>query len=506
MISDMTPSEFYAKYSKDRVQYEQRAYNYAAMTLPYLIEKDGRSGSTKTPYKRAQGFCAKQVNLLKTKMGMALLPPSSSSFRFAPDEKLLQQIGVTGSSREKMYAELSKSQAAINKEIEAQQVRGSIFDMIAHQLVVGSVLVEKIPNEGVLLHPLKSFAVKLNRIGKPEAFTFVEQLHTLPEGITASKDKEEYELYTMVYFDNEGKKWIEQQELDGEIVGKERTFKKYIDVPYRYLGWNWSVGDKYHRPYVEDLYPDMEQLNYLAELLTRGSLAAAKVTFLVNEQQGFTDKRDLEDALTGDYVHGRESDVGVVQAKKNYDFQVPMEREANLKNELAEAFLSNKSATRQAERVTAYEVQLMAQELESSTLGGIYSSMAVEFSKWLVNQIMKEIGIKFESEALREVKILTGIDAIGRSQEAKKLDAYLQRIMAMQMGNRVNQGEVARRYAEFDSIDTEGLLKTDEQVTQEEQQARQQQAQQQAQESIAGEAGGVVRDAVKPQQGGATNG
>jgi len=296
---------------------------------------------------------------------------------------------------------------------------------------------------------------------------------------------------------------VEKQELDGEIVGKERSFATYLDVPYRYLGWTWSVGDKYHRPYVEDLYPDMKQLNYLAELLTRGALAAAKVTFLVNEQQGYTNKRDLEESLTGAYVHGREADVGVVQAKKNYDFQAPMEREANLKNEIAEAFLSNKSATRQAERVTAYEVQLMAQELESSTLGGIYSSMATEFSRWLVYQIMDEIGIKFESEALKEVKILTGLDAIGRSQEAKKLDGYLQRMMAMQMGNRINQGEVARRYAEFDSIETEGLLKTDEQVAKEAEQARQMQMQQTAQQSVASEAGGVVRDAVNPQQGGA---
>lgn len=500
MISDMTPSEFYKKYEKDRTPYETRAYQYAELTLPYIISKPGRNASTQTVYKRAQGFCAKQVNLLKSKIGMALLPPSSSSFRFAPDEKALQQIGVTDASREQLYAELSKAQATINKEIEAQQVRGSLFEIIAHQLIVGSVLVEKLPREGLLLHPLKSFTVKLGRTGKPEAFCFVEKLHTLPDGITSKEEKEEYELYTMVYFDNESKKWIEKQELDGEIVGKERTFKDYIDVPYRYLGWTWATGDKYHRPYIEDLYPDMEQLNYLAELLTRGSLAAAKVTFLVNEQQGFTDKRELEESLTGAYVHGRESDVGVVQAKKNYDFQVPMERESALKNELAEAFLSNKSATRQAERVTAYEVQLMAQELESSTLGGIYSSMSLEFSRWIVHQIMKELGIKFESQALNNVKILTGLDALGRSQESKQLDAYLQRVGALQAMDRINQGEVLRRYAEYENIETEGLIKTDAEVAKEREMAQQQMAQQQAQESVASKAGDMVQQAVAPNQ------
>jgi hypothetical protein len=79
-------------------------------------------------------------------------------------------------------------------------------------------------------------------------------------------------------------------------------------------------------------------------------------------------------------------------------------------------------------------------------------------------------------------------------------------MFTMNMGHMLNQSEIARRYAEYDSISTEGLLKTDEEIAKEQQQAQQQMAQQQAQESIAGETGGIVRDAAKqpaqPQQGG----
>ena len=500
----MTPSEFYNKYLPDRKAYEDRALTYSEMTLPYIISEEGRSGSSTTPSKRAQGYCNMLVNNLKSKIGMTLLPPSTSSFRFSPDQKMID-AAVQGNetAKEQLFLELSRSQDKINKEIEAQQIRSSLFDMVAHQLVVGSVLVEKLPNEGILLHPLKSFVVKLDRKGKAKAFCFVEMLDELPENITSTEEKDEYELYTMVYYDKESKVWVEKQELDGEIVGEERTFKTYMDVPYRYLGWSWGVGDKYHRPYVEDLYPDMEQLNYLAELLTRGALASAKVTFLVNEQQGFTDIRTLEDSRTGAYVHGREQDVATLQVGKNFDFQVPMEREQNLKRELAEAFLSNKSTTRDAERVTAYEISIMARELESSTLGGIYSSMATEFMQWLIYQVMGELKIKFESKELKNVKILTGLDAIGRSQEAQKMDGFLQRIFTMNMGHRIKEAEVVRRYAEFDSILTDNLIKTDAEVQQEQQAAQQQMAQQQAQESIAGETGGMLRDAVNPKQGGA---
>jgi len=121
----------------------------------------------------------------------------------------------------------------------------------------------------------------------------------------------------------------------------------------------------------------------------------------------------------------------------------------------------NESATRDAERVTAAEVQFMAQELETSTLAGIYSKLAVDWSKWIVEHIMGELGVKFEAIS---VDILTGLDALGRSQESQKLDGYIQRMQALEMMDRLNEAEIATRYAEYDGIDTNALLKTDQEV------------------------------------------
>jgi len=495
-LNEILPSEFYSQQVKDRKIFETRAYQFAELTVPYAIRRDGTNSTTPMGFKRAQSYCGGLTQTLKSKIALTLLPPSTSSFRFTVDEKTLDQLSsldTSTPSREEIFSELSARTDQINTELENQQIRATVMDMVLQLLVVGSVVIEKVPKKGLIIHPLKSFTVKTNRRGEAEAICIVEKLTELPEGITPKSEQDEYKLYTLLYEDPDTDKWVMKQELDGDIVGKEQTFKDEMDVPFRYLGWQWQVGDDYHRPYVEDYYDDMVQLNHLAELLTRGALASAKVTWLVNEQGGFTDKREIEQSPTGAYLHGRESDVGVVQAGKNFDFQVPMEREANLKKELAKAFLSNESATRQAERVTAYEIQLMARELESSTLGGLYSSMSLGFSKWLVHQIMKELKIQFSTF---DVEILTGLDALGRSQEAQKLDGYMQRMAQLQLTNMVNMKEVAIRYASFDGINTVGLLKSDKEIQQEQQQAQQQMAQQQAQESIAKETGGMVRDAV----------
>ena len=497
--SDMRPSEFYSIQMKNRKDYETRAENFAKLTIPYAIRVDGADKGTPTTFKRAQSYCGGLSHTLKSKIALALIPPSTSSFRFTVDDKTLDALyataeGQAAPTREEIFAELSARTDQINTELENQQIRATVMDMVIQLLIVGSVVVEKIPKKGMILHPLKSFTTKLNRRGEPEAICIVEKRSELPEGITPEKEQDEYELYTFVYKDAESDKWIVRQELEGKDVGDEITYKDYMDLPFRYLGWQWQIGDDYHRPYVEDYYDDMVQLNNLAELLTRGALASAKVTWLVNEQGGFTDKREIEQSATGAYLHGRATDVAVVQAGKNFDFQVPMEREQNLKRELAKAFLSNESATRQAERVTAYEVQLMARELESSTLGGLYSSMSLGFSKWLIHQIMTELKIKFQTF---DVEILTGLDAIGRSQEAQKLDGFIQRMAQLQLTSMLNMKEVATRYASFDGINTNGLLKTDKEIAKEQEAAQRQQAQQQMQQSVAQETGGMLRDTVK---------
>lgn len=504
-MTEMLPSEFYELYSKDRTDYEKRAEDYAIATLPYLIRKDGSNKGTATPFKRAQSFCGGLVNTLRSKMGLALLPPSTSSFRFRVDSQEMRDAFGEGDMEDKesksaFLSALSDKTERINSEIEVQQIRPELFRLLEQLLVVGSVVVEKMPKDGLVLHTLKSFAVKLNKRGHPLGICFVEALSEseLPEGVVIDKaDKkkkgEDYTLYTYVY-ENEDKKWVRKQEIDGVEVGKEVTYPSYIDCPIHYLGWTWVAGDSYHRPYVEDYYDDMKQLNSLAEILTRGALAAAKIVFLVDETLGRTNKNDLAKSQTGDYHYGRAEDVQVVQVGKNYDFQVPMEREANLKKELSRMFLSSESATRDAERVTAYEVSIMARELEGSTVGGIYSSMALGFSKWLIHQMMRELNIKFDSAT---PEILTGLDALGRSQEAQKLDGYIQRMTALGMMDYLNEEELATRYASYDSINTDGLVRTQKDVDKLRNTRQQQALAAQNQQVAAQTAGKVVENASK---------
>ena len=78
------PSEFYSAGISDRKSYEDRAEAIAKLTIPYAIRNESDSGTTTMEDSNAQSYGGRLINTLKAKMGMALLPPSTSSFRYVP--------------------------------------------------------------------------------------------------------------------------------------------------------------------------------------------------------------------------------------------------------------------------------------------------------------------------------------------------------------------------------------------------------------------------------------
>lgn len=483
------PSEYYATGLTDRKPYEDRAELISKLTLPYVFRVESDTGTTSMTDSSSQSYGGRLINTLKAKMGMALLPPSTSSFRYVPNPAELAALtGGLDDNIAKVHQQLSTNVATVNAEIELQQIRSTLFDIIVQQLIVGSVICEKVKDgrKGMKLHTLRSYVVSLDQQGLPYKMCIVEKVTTLPDGVTPKEDKDEYELYTMLTKDFDRDVWVMTQETEGVLVGKELTYTSDDDLPFRYLGWTWMVGDQYHRPYSEDYYQDLQQLDKLTKLLTDGAIIQAKMVIFVNERGGRTRKDDVALSKNGDVIDGDGADVTTFKSEKNFDFQIPAEREANLKRQLAQAYLMSESVTRDAERVTAEEIDFLARELESSSLAGIYSKMALLWSKWNVHQIMLELKITFKSI---EVEILTGLDALGRSQEAQKLDRLLQRAATMDMLQWFKPSEALNRYAAFEGVPTEGLMKTPAEVQKEQQATQQQAAQQALVESAASSAG-----------------
>ena len=142
--------------------------------------------------------------------------------------------------------------------------------------------------------------------------------------------------------------------------------------------------------------------------------------------------------------------------------------------------------------------KFMAQELETA-FAGIYSTLAKNLLKRIVTWIALEIGVQLGDEI--NTTIIVGVDALSRSAESQKLDAYLSRMANLGLMDYINRAEVATRYAVYDGIDSVGLLKTQTQVNQENAQKQQAMLQQQAQmagaDSLGTDAGKAIVEQAK---------
>ena len=224
-----------------------------------------------------------------------------------------------------------------------------------------------------------------------------------------------------------------------------------------------------------------------------------------------TKKRELSIASNGDIITGSRDDVSTLQVEKQYDLRVVAEAINKFEERLSYAFLLNSAVQRNAERVTAEEIRYMANELETA-LGGVYSLLSQEFQLPLVKILMQRMSSKGDIPKLPKgavrPTIITGVEALGRGNDLQKLKEFTAEIgqiaqMNPEVVKMLNLTDLIKRIATGHGIDTEGLIKSQEQLAAEQQALQQQMQQQQLNDTMQQAAPGVagkVADMVAQQQ------
>jgi len=139
-------------------------------------------------------------------------------------------------------------------------------------------------------------------------------------------------------------------------------------------------------------------------------------------------------------------------------------------------------------------VLLPAGELEDA-LGGIYSILSQELQLPLVKIIFKNSKTQLP-EGLVEPVIVTGLEALGRGHDYNKLVMFaqtLQQLLGPEIfAQHANVDAVINRVATSLGLDAEGIIKSQEQIQQEQQQAMAMQAGQAGLDSAAQSGGSAV--------------
>jgi len=474
-----------------RESYLNRARECAKLTIPTLLKDQGSNWATtfQTPY---QSIGARGVNHLASKLLLTLLPPNSPFFRLTIDDFDIEEL-VGPEQRGAVEEGFAKIERAAMNEIETEAYRVPVFEALKHLITTGNCLLYLPEDGGMRVFHLDRYIVKRDPMGNLLYLITKESLDakTVPENarvalglpspqeLSPESPDKPYELFT--YVCNKGKYWHIHQEIGSTIIPE--SFGKFpIDKnPFIALRFSRVDGESYGRGLVEEYLGDLKSLEALSKAIVEGSAAASKVLFLVRPN-GTTRIKTIADAPSGAIVQGDANDVSTLQVDKFNDFRIAQDMLRDIQERLAAAFLLNSSVQRNAERVTAEEIRFMAQELESA-LGGVYSVLSQEFQLPLINillgKMVKQKKMpKFPKEAVKP-QIVTGMEALGRGQDLNKLSQFLEYLAPLGpevLAQKLNIDDYMDRLGASLGIDTGGLIKTDEQIQQE--QAEAQQAQQ----------------------------
>ncbi len=529
----------YHELSVDRQPYLDRARTCSSLTLPYLIPPDDTPQGQQLP-SLFQSTGASGVTNLASKLLMTMLPPNEPCFRLRINNMMVEkeEEQMDEEFRTKVEKALSRVEQAILADIEATSDRPVVNEGNMHIIVGGNVLYHNDPADGLRMFPLSRYVVERDPMGTPLEIVvqetvalstlppdFVEKLkeleglqteeeqHSKASSMAAQGDareshrhrhlKKEVDIYT--HLKRTPHNWKVRQECGGQTIpGTEGTYK--LDAcPWFPVRMYSIAGENYGRSFVEQQLGDLSALESLNQALIEASAVSAKIIMLVNPNS-VTSARALAEAENGAVLEGSAEDVGFLQAQKGADLQVVAAKIQALEQSIKTAFLMMDGVRRNAERVTAEEIRVIAQELEAG-LGGVYTVIANEFQlpyiRCRMDTLTKSKRIPALPKDVVAPSIVTGFEAIGRGNDKQKLVEFLQ-FGAATFGETflslVNPGNAVSRLAAAMGISTEGLIKSEQQLQQEQQQAQQQQMLTALGPEALRQGGGIVQKNMEQQQ------
>lgn len=482
--------------STDRQLTMDRVREFVALTIPRLIpdEELWESSDFPEPWESLPG---RGVSQLAAKISAALIPLNNIPF-FAfeySDPDLGDEIEDT---EELEGLELIKAlQTAIHQQIWASNARETLYQGFKHLIVTGSVCIHQTDDYAFRVFPMNQYVCQRDHEGNVKSAVIMEYMDTslLPPdlaGINGGQPKTSKSSlsiknlephYTKMVWDYASNSW----KVTKEFRHSQYETGEYIVLPYYFLIWDRVGSENWGRSLVEENCGSIRTLQGLAEAFVKLTAAIAKVLPYC-DPTGITNVNDLQEAEDLDWVSARASDIGFLQLNAMPQMQEIAQALMDKRQEIKDIFLMNMATQLRGERVTATQVQAAIQELESA-LGGIFSTMVTDIQLPIIlrslaimqknGQIPAELAQLLGSD-LVNINIKTGLDAIGREMEGAKLQALLGSFAPIpEMVEVLNLSELARRLILNMGIDPKGIVKTREQVAEEQQAAQQAQMQQQ---------------------------
>lgn len=436
MAQERTARARYRSLAIRRESVLKRARSYAALTIPTLMPPEGYTDFQHLPEPH-QGFGARLVTSLASKMTSALMPPGKPWFELKVPPEVLLANGEQ-SAPDDVLRGLAISENVVTAETERKRWRQPTYVALLQLIVTGNALEEMLPDNTIRVFRLDQYVVVRNPLGQLTELLIEEQLSPASmddelRELADIKDEEQtktFPLYTWAVWDAEEQLWFVHQELNDKVVPESEG--EFTILPYNALRWTAVVGEDYGRGKVEEHAGDFRALDGLSKNVIDGGAMASRHIQTVSPSSiggGINLARKVTNAENGDVIIADTDDIGMLSFENIPGLQVAAEELNNLKRELAAAFILNSSVRRDAERVTAFELQMMVEEIEG-VLGGVFTTLAGELQESRLRRLLFQMKAQGKlpnwPEELIEPTIMTGLEALSREREMNRVAQVLQ--------------------------------------------------------------------------------
>lgn len=431
-----TAEQLWSRLDSLKTTVMRRAEQHAKYTVPELMLESGQNTDDGDGGRLWQSVGAQLVNNLSTRLMLALFAPSRPFVRLDPADEYAAAAKEAGVTEDILRQILSQGEKKIVKTLDNLALRPKLYELLKHLIVIGNVLAIMDRDERVLrVMSLRHFCVKRDVAGRLHTLVIKEQvaLDELPEEAQALavgvKDDDKADYYIIVERDY-AKNKFKVTEWIGDIMIPGESFYTEDECPYRVLTWSLADEANYGTSLVGSYEGDFAAVEKASASLIVAAVLASEFRWLVNVASG-TRVEDWENSSNGAFIPGVKDGVILVNAAGEVAqaMQAQMLVIKEYVNRLGRGFIMTSAVTRDAERVTAEEIRLLAGELENG-LGGGYSRLAVDLQRPLGLFLMALNKFRVKDKEI-ELTVVTGLDALSRNGDLENLRGWLDDIMKL---------------------------------------------------------------------------
>lgn len=415
----------------------QRLERLAKLTIPSVLPPSTYNTEQEQLTNGYTSLGAQAATHLINKLMLTMFAPSRPFMKLDMDRdekmNLMQQLQI---QEDLITDALSMGEQSAMGVLEQAGQRQQLFEVVSHLAVVGNVLMD-LSGDDINVIGIRDYVCRRNAKGKMTTLVIKERYRyeELEDDAKAAFEKgggtcrptDDVDLFTWVRLKG-GKYhstvWVGKVQLPQEFSSTYTV----ENLPWKVLAWRLPARQHYGVGRAEDYANDLAEHEGLSQALSEGAALATSFKWLANPG-GITRPEDVTQSANGAVIPGAQNDMSLLYANIGQQLQTVMSIKQDVARRIGQGFLLNSAVTREAERVTAEEIRIQAQELESS-LGGTYSRLALDIQQPLANWLLKKAEVKIQGTKIKPV-IITGLDALSRNADRERMLTFLSDVAAL---------------------------------------------------------------------------